>query len=149
MAKSDELSRRLLNYIFCTSAPTTSGSISVTSTSTNLWVSLHTALPSNGGLQSDGEIVYGSYHRIATSRTAVGEDGWTISGPPYQVFPNSTIQFPSYYGDPQTLVGWAVGTSSSTATDTNAALLYIGSLTPIDTRELGMGLTADSDVSES
>ena len=94
--KSEELQRRLLQYIFQTSAPSTSGAMSATSTSTTLWISLHTASPGNDGLQSTNELFYGSYARQATSWTANGADGWTITGPPYRAFPNSGIDFAPY-----------------------------------------------------
>ena len=147
--KGDELQRRLLQYIFQTSSPSTSGAMSCTSTSTTLWVSLYTAFPGNDGTRGTNELSYGSYARQATSRTANGADGWTITGPPYRVFPNSEIRFPNFYGDLKLVTNWWVGTSSDYNADSNAALLYIGSYpTPQDPRKVGLGLTTDSYVTE-
>ena len=73
----------------------------------------------------------------------------TIFGVATQQLPNSEIRFPSYYGDVKFVTNWSVGTSSDFNTNSNAALLYIGSYsTPQDPRKVGLGLTTNSYVSE-
>ena len=70
--KGTELQRTFLNYIFCTSATSASAvpGAAATSTTTVLWVSLHTADPGNAGNQTTSEAAYTGYARIATQRTA-------------------------------------------------------------------------------
>lgn len=133
--KGTELQRTFLTYIFCTSAPTTqvaAGSGAATSTTTILWVSLHTADPGNAGNQTTNEVAYTAYSRIATQRTASGgTGGWTISTTfsPCSVFPTTGVTFPQCTTASTVVVtNWSVGTSSATGTTTN--LYYTGTVTP-------------------
>src|ERR1035438_9604263 len=97
--KGTELQRTFLNYIFCTSGLTTSviaGDRAATSTTTTLWVALHTADPGNAGNQTTSEAAYTGYARIATQRSGTGAGSWVISTTfsPCSVFPSSAIGFP-------------------------------------------------------
>ena len=132
--KGTELQRTFLTFIFCTSATSNAASPgnAATSTTTVLWVSLHTADPGNAGNQTTSELAYTSYARIATQRTASGgSGGWTISTTfsPCSVFPTTGVTFPQCTTASTVVVtNWSVGTSSATGTTTN--LYYTGTVTP-------------------
>lgn len=122
--KSDYLEAGLLNLLF---NATTLANIAINATSsplTNLYVSLHTADPTDAGSQTSSEIAYTSYARVAVARTS---GGWTVSGTsPTSVSPAATISFPAGTGGSGTATHFAVGTASSGAGN----LLYAGTVTP-------------------
>ncbi len=132
--KGNELQRTFLNYIFCTSAPTTqvgAGTGAATSTTTTLWVALHTADPGNAGNQATNEVAYTNYARIATNRSNAGAASWVISTTfsPCSVFPSSAIGFAQCTTSSTVVItNWSVGTFQSAGTTTG--LYYCGTVTP-------------------
>lgn len=77
---------------------------------TNLYVSLHTADPGEGGSQTTSEATYTSYARVTVARSAVG---WTVTN---NVAENAAlIQFPQATGGSNTITYVAIGTASSGA----------------------------------
>jgi hypothetical protein len=80
---------------------------------TNLFVSLHSADPGEGGTQSTNEVAYTGYARVAGARTS---GGWTVSGTdPTQVVNAATITFPICGATGATATHWAIGTLVSGA----------------------------------
>lgn len=97
---------------------------------TNLYVSLHTADPGEGGDQTSSEITYTSYARVAVARTS---GGWTVTN--NSVSPVANISFPAGTGGSGTATYFGVGTASSGA----GKLLYSGAISP--TIVTGNGIT--------
>ncbi|WP_428673719.1 phage tail fiber protein [Reyranella sp.] len=86
----------------------------------NLYVSLHTADPGEGGSQTTSELSYTGYARQAVSR---GGSGWTGSGNSRS--PAAEISFPvSTGGAGGTITHFAVGTAVSGT----GKILYSGAL---------------------
>ena len=75
---------------------------------TNLYVSLHTADPGEGGSQTTSECDYGSYARVTVARTS---GGWTVSGT--AATNAALIQFPQCTSGSETATYVAIGTASS------------------------------------
>jgi hypothetical protein len=86
---------------------------------TNLYISLHTADPGEGGSQTTSECAYGSYARQAVARDATG---WDVSG--NQASNDDLIQFPEATSGSETITHVAIGTASSGA----GQILYSGAL---------------------
>lgn|SRR5574338_394861 len=95
------------------------------STAGVLYLSLHTADPTEGGTQTSSETTYTGYTRISVARTNVA---WTVSGTtPTQVTNAAQVTFPQCtdnVGAPHTILYVGVGTASSGA----GKLLYSGAL---------------------
>jgi len=90
-------------------------------TAGNIYISLHTADPGEGGSQTTNEATYGSYARVAVVRSA---SGWTVTA---NVADNdATISFPTASSGTNTITHFGVGTDSSGA----GTLLLIGTVTP-------------------
>lgn len=87
---------------------------------TNLYLSLHTSDPGEGGDQTTNECAYTSYARVAVARSGVG---WTVSGSTSQNA--AQIQFPICTGGSETATHVGIGTATSGA----GQLLYKGALT--------------------
>lgn len=82
-----------------------------TSPLTDLYISLHTADPGEGGSQTTSEISYTGYARIPVERST---DGWTVSGA--VVSPAAPITFGAMTaGAGGTVSYFAIGTASSGA----------------------------------
>lgn len=80
---------------------------------TNLYVSLHTADPGEGGSQTTNETAYTNYARQPVARTA---GGWTISGTdPTQVVNAGTISFPQCGVTGATITHFGIGSLVSGA----------------------------------
>lgn len=93
-------------------------------TAGNLYVSLHTADPTDAGNQTSNEIAYTSYARVAIARSGAA---WTISGTtPASASPASTITFPAGTGGSGTATHFGLGTAVSGT----GILLYAGTITP-------------------
>jgi hypothetical protein len=86
---------------------------------TNLYVSLHTADPGEGGSQTTSECAYGAYARQAIARDATGFD---VAG--NQASNDDLIQFPQCSGGSETITHVAIGTASSGA----GQIIYSGAL---------------------
>lgn len=92
-------------------------------TAGSLYVSLHTADPTDAGTQTNNEIAYTSYARVAVSRSG---SAWTVSGAnPTQAVPAANITFPTGTGGSGTATYFGIGTASSGA----GVLLYAGQIT--------------------
>lgn len=87
---------------------------------TNLYVSLHTADPTETGNQTSFEADYTSYARVTVSRSG---SGWTVSG--NQASNAGLIQFPQCTGGTNTITHVVIGTASGTGT---GQILYSGAL---------------------
>jgi hypothetical protein len=86
----------------------------------NLYVSLHTADPGEGGSQTTNESAYTSYARVAVARDS---GGWNVTG--NSATNVAEITFPECTGGTETITHVAVGTASSGA----GQILYKGALT--------------------
>lgn len=120
MSKSNTLENALLALIFNATTFNNIAENDTTSPATNLYVSLHTADPGEGGDQTTNEATYTSYARVAVARTS---GGWTVSG--NAVTNAAAIVFPEATGGSNTITHFGVGTASSGA----GQLLYSGALT--------------------
>src|ERR1700741_2493971 len=86
---------------------------------TDLYVSLHTDDPGEGGNQTTNEVTYTSYARVAVARNS---GGWVVTG--NSVKPNATITFPAGTGGSGIATHFGVGTDASGA----GKLLYKGAI---------------------
>ena len=126
--KSDAFETDLLELIFnavgldaSATGSTGLADDAATSAATNLYVSLHTADPTDSGDQSSSECAYTSYTRIAVARSA---SGWTVTG--NSVSPTANVTFPECTGGTETVTHWAIGLESTGA----GYLLYAGTVSP-------------------
>lgn len=103
-----------------------------TSGNTNLYVSLHTGDPGEGGSQTTSECAYGAYARVAVTRASDGS-GWTVSG--NQVQNTAVINFPECTSGSETVTHFSIGTVTSGA----GQILYKGALTA--SRNVSSGIT--------
>lgn len=76
----------------------------------DLYLSLHTADPGEGGSQTTSEATYTSYARVAVSRSG---SGWTVSGATSENA--ALVQFPQCTGGSNVLTYVAIGTLASGA----------------------------------
>ena len=98
------------------------GGLRGSASATSLYVSLHTADPTEEGNQTSGEIAYTDYARVAVARSG---SGWMCTGG--SVVPAAEIVFPmSNGGAGGTVTHFGVGTS----TTGNGKLLYAGAVAP-------------------
>ena len=75
---------------------------------TDLYVSLHTADPGEGGNQQTNEATYTSYARVTVARSG---SGWTVSG---NTATNAAlVQFPQATGGTNSITHVAIGTAAS------------------------------------
>lgn len=89
---------------------------------TSLYVSLHTADPTDAGTQTSNEMSYTGYARVGVVRSAAG---WTVTG--NSVSPTANIDFGTMTaGTGGTWTHWAVGTASSGT----GKILYSGTVSP-------------------
>lgn len=77
---------------------------------TDLYLSLHTGDPGEGGSQTTSEATYTDYARVAVVRSAVG---WTISGATAENA--ALVQFPTATGGSNIITYVAIGTVVSGA----------------------------------
>ena len=121
MSKGNTFENDLLKLIFNATAIANMADNAGSSPLTNLYVSLHTADPGEGGDQTTNECAYTSYARVAVARTS---GGWTVTN--NSVSPVADITFPACTGGTETATHFGVGTASSST----GKLLYSGTLTP-------------------
>lgn len=121
MSKSDVFENDLLKLIFNATAIAGMADNAASSPVANLYVSLHTADPAEGGTQSSNEVAYTSYARVAVARTS---GGWTVTN--NSVSPAADINFPAGTGGSGTATHFGIGTAASGA----GKLLYKGPITP-------------------
>lgn len=121
MSKGNTFENDLLKLIFNGTAIANIADDAGTSPLTDLYVSLHTADPGEGGDQTTSECAYTSYARVAVSRD---NSGWTVTD--NSVSPAANIDFPAATGGTETATHVAVGTASSGA----GKILYSGAISP-------------------
>ena len=119
MSKGNTFENDLLQLIFNATAIANIADNASSSPLTNLYVSLHTGDPGEGGDQTTNEATYTSYARVAVARTS---GGWTVTD--NSVSPAANIDFPAATGGSETLTHAAIGTASSGA----GKILYSGAL---------------------
>lgn len=122
MSKGNTFENDLLLLIFNATAIANIANIADNAASsplTNLYVSLHTGDPGEGGNQTTSEAAYTSYARVAVARSG---SGWTVSG--NAVSNAALVQFPQCTGGSETLTHFAVGTAASST----GKVLYKGAL---------------------
>lgn len=85
----------------------------------SLYVSLHTADPSEPGIQTTSEATFGAYARMAVARSA---SGWTVTGAVASNF--ASIVFPTCTSGTNTITHFGVGTDLTGA----GTLLFKGVL---------------------
>ena len=90
MSKSDTFENDFLKLIFNAVGIANLADNAAASPLANLYVSLHTADPGEGGNQSTSEIAYTGYARVPVARSAAG---WVVTG--NSVSPAAAINFPS------------------------------------------------------
>ena len=94
---------------------------------TNLYVSLHTADPTNNGNQTSSEISYTGYSRVAVVRSSV-TPAWTISGTsPASASPAAAIVFGAMTGGAG---GTATYAAIGTAASSTGEILWRGAISP-------------------
>jgi hypothetical protein len=119
--KGDTFENDIMKLIFNGDAIANIADNAGSSPLTNLYVSLHTADPTDSGNQTSSEANYTSYARVAVARSS---SGWTVSG--NAVTNAATITFPACTGGSSTITHFAIGTASSGT----GKLLYVGTVSP-------------------
>lgn len=139
--KSDVFENDWLKLIFNATAIANMADNAAASPLTDLYVALHTADPTDAGVQTASEATYTGYARVAVARTA---GGWTVTG--NSVSPVAAISFGACTAGANTITHWSVGVASSGGTK----ILYAGSVTPSISVSAGVTpqLTTASTVTE-
>lgn len=119
MSKGNTFENDLMKLIFNGTAIANIADNAASSPLTNLYVSLHTADPGEGGDQTSSEATYTSYARVAVSRDS---GGWTVTA--NEAENAALVQFPQCTGGSNTITYVGVGTASSST----GKLLYSGAL---------------------
>lgn len=141
MSKGNTFENDVLKLIFNATAIANIADDASSSPLTNLYISLHTADPGEGGDQTTNETSYTSYARVAVARSGAG---WTVTG--NSVSPAADVVFPTCTGGTATITHAAVGTAVSGS----GKLLYKGALTPNISVSSGISptLTSASTITE-
>ena len=121
MSKGNTFESDMLKLIFNGTAIANIADNAASSPLTNLYLSLHTADPGEGGNQTTSEVTYTGYARVAVARTT---GGFTVSSG--SVSPVANIDFPVGTGGSGTATHMVVGTASSGT----GKILYSGTVTP-------------------
>lgn len=124
MSKSNSWENKVLLLLFNNTDASGIGDVvglRGSTTDGDLYVSLHTGDPGEGGSQTTNETNYTSYARVAVPRDS---SGWTVTG--NSVSPTDNIIFPTGTGGSGTVTHWGIGTELSGA----GILLYSGTVTP-------------------
>lgn len=119
MSKGNTFETELLELIFNGTPIANIADDAAVSPLAQIWVSLHTADPGEGGSQTTNEATYGSYARVNVNRSS---GAWIVSA--NEVTNDSLIQFPQCTSGSNTITHVAVGTDISGA----GKLLYSGAL---------------------
>ena len=120
MSKGNSWETDLLALLFKATALANVADNAATSPITNLYVSLHTADPGEGGSQTTSEAGYTSYARVAVARSG---SGWTVASG--QASNAAAVTFPACTGSSSTCTYFGIGRDSSGA----GYLFYSGALT--------------------
>ena len=108
MSKGNTFENDLLKLIFNATAIANIADNAGTSPLTNLYVSLHSADPGEGGDQTTSEISYTGYARVAVARTS---GGWTVTA--NSVSPASDISFGACTAGTASATHAMIGTAAS------------------------------------
>lgn len=119
--KSDVFENDLLKLIFNATAIANIADNAATSPLTNLYVSLHTADPTDAGNQTSSEATYTGYARVAVARTS---GGWTVTN--NTVVPVAAITFGACTAGSSAVTHFAIGTAASGT----GKILYAGAVSP-------------------
>lgn len=141
MSKGNTFENDILALIFNATAIANIADNAAASPLANLYVSLHTGDPGEGGNQTTSECAYTSYARVAVARSG---SGWTVSG--NSVSPAANIDFPAATGGTETATYAAIGTASSST----GKILYSGAISPSISISTGVTprLTTASTITE-
>ena len=120
MSTGNTFENDLLKLIFQATAITGLADNAASSPSTNLYVSLHTSDPGEGGSQTTNEASYTGYARVAVARTS---GGWTVTDNAVENV--AQVLFGACTAGSATVTHFAVGTASSGT----GKVLYRGALT--------------------
>ena len=139
--KGDVFENDLLKLIFNATAIANIADNASASPLTNLYVSLHTADPTDAGNQTSSEATYTGYARVAVARTS---GGWTVSA--NSVVPVAAITFGACTAGSSTVTHFAIGTAASGT----GKILYAGSVSPSITVTTGITpqLTTSTTITE-
>lgn len=145
MSKADAYELDILKLLFNATAIANVADNAASAPLTNIYVSLHTADPTDAGSQTSSETAYTGYARVAVARTT---GGWTCSGTtPAQAVPVANIDFGSCSASPGgAITFFGVGSLVSGA----GKLFYSGTVTPNITMAVGVipRLTTASSITE-
>jgi hypothetical protein len=120
VSKGNTFETDFLKLIFNATAIADLAENDTTSPATNLYVSLHTADPGEGGAQNTSEATYTGYVRVAVARTS---GGWTVASG--AVENAAIITYGLCTAGSNTITHFGVGVASAGA----GYLLYKGALT--------------------
>ena len=128
MTKADTWEAGLLNLVFLNTDFTglgDAGGLRGSVAPGSIYISLHTADPTDGGSQTSSETAYAPYARVAVGRSGAN---WTVSGTtPTSVSPDADITFATCTATPGgNLTHFGVGTAATGA----GKLMYSGTLSP-------------------
>ena len=139
--KSDTFENDWLKLIFNAVAIANIADNAAASPLTDLYVALHTADPTDAGVQNASEATYTGYARVAVARSA---GGWTVTGS--SVSPVAAISFGACTAGTNTATHWSVGVASSGG----SKILYAGAISPTISISAGVTpqLTTASTVTE-
>ncbi len=122
MTKADGWEDDILSLLFTATAVANIADNAASAPITNIYISLHTASPTNAGDQTSSEATYTSYARVAVVRTT---SGWTVTSG--TCTNDATVTFPAATGGSDTITFFGIGTASSGA----GKLLYYGTVTSL------------------
>jgi hypothetical protein len=122
MSKGNTFENDLLKLIFNGTAIANLADNAASAPLANLFVSLHTGDPGEGGDQTSNETAYTGYARVSVARSG---SGWTVTA--NSVSPVANIDFGECTASPGgNITHFAVGTATSGA----GKLLYSGTVSP-------------------
>ena len=138
MSKGNTFENDFLKLIFNGAAISGLADNAASSPLTNLYVSLHTADPGEGGDQTSSETTYSSYARVAVARSS---SGWTVTN--NSVSPAAPISFPKCTGGTSSVTHFAIGTAQTGT----GKILYKGQVSP--TISIATNVTPQLDVAST
>lgn len=143
--KSDTFELDVLKLIFNGTAIANVADNAVTGPLTNLFIALHTADPTDAGVQTASEATYTGYARVSVARTS---GGWTVATAAgvTSAVPVAAINFPACTAGTSTCTFFSVGVASTGATK----ILYAGAISPSISVSTGVTpqLTTASNITE-
>ena len=152
MAKGSTYQGQLLKLLLNATAIANVADNAASAPLTNLSISLHTADPGEGNLQSNNEVAYAAYNRINTSRTSAALVGWSITSASGNctASPLQAVTFPQVTSAGSSLsviTHFGVGSSSGAG----GYIFYKGTVTPNITlgQNVTPSLTSGSSITET